>query len=120
MFSLALCRSPTSLFAPVDLCVLALLPHRLSLVAVMVSRPSGRLGVRCVVGVDHWQVWEVKASDLTLSPTYTAGAGLVPDAAGRGVGARFPRFLRRRPDKCVWLWSVAAVWSVCITVSTAK
>ena len=52
------------------------------------------------------QVWEVQASDLSLSPVHTAGEAFVRDAttsddASRhvGIGLRFPRFIRTRPDK---------------------
>ena len=44
------------------------------------------------------EVFEVSFADLTLSRTHTAAAGMVDDE-GRGVGLRFPRFKRRRPDK---------------------
>ena len=43
------------------------------------------------------EVWEVAFADITLSPTYTAAAGLA--RGGRGLSLRFPRFLRRRDDK---------------------
>eukprot|EP00980_Cylindrotheca_fusiformis_P007021 scaffold1474_cov132-Cylindrotheca_fusiformis.AAC.17 len=45
------------------------------------------------------EVFEVSFADMTLSRQHTAAAGLVPDSEGRGVGLRFPRFKRRRPDK---------------------
>ena len=49
---------------------------------------------------DSLQVWEVKVSDLTLSPLYAAGRGtLAGVAAGKGISGRFPRYLRLRPDK---------------------
>jgi DNA ligase-1 len=48
---------------------------------------------------DTWflptRVWEVRAADLTLSPTHTAGNEIME----RGIGLRFPRFLRERHDK---------------------
>jgi ATP-dependent DNA ligase len=44
------------------------------------------------------QVWEIKAAELTPSPTYAAGASALN---GKGIGARFPRFVGLRPDKCV-------------------
>ena len=47
------------------------------------------------------EVWEVSFADLTLSRVHTAAAGLVEDEQGRGVAMRFPRFIRRRPDKTV-------------------
>lgn len=45
------------------------------------------------------EVWEVGFADVTVSPTYTAAAGLVE--GGRGLSLRFPRFLRVRGDKGV-------------------
>lgn len=45
------------------------------------------------------EVWEVAFADITLSPTYTAGIGLVSEE--RGLSLRFPRFLRIREDKSV-------------------
>ena len=44
------------------------------------------------------EVFEVSFADLTLSRQHSAAAGLVDDE-GRGVALRFPRFVRRRPDK---------------------
>ncbi|KAE9010955.1 hypothetical protein PR002_g15227 [Phytophthora rubi] len=51
------------------------------------------------------EVWEIKATQLTESPSYTCGVGLVIDtpndeaAARKGLALRFPRFVRYRPDK---------------------
>ena len=54
------------------------------------------------------EVWEIKGADLTRSPVHTAGIGCFEDDIGigddgdeeeRGVGLRFPRFVRVRPDK---------------------
>jgi hypothetical protein len=50
------------------------------------------------------EVWEVSFADLSLSRQHTAASGLLPAASkanGRGVALRFPRFIRRRPDKNV-------------------
>lgn len=51
------------------------------------------------------EVWEIKATQLTESLSYTCGAGLAIDisnddaAARKGLALRFPRFVRYRPDK---------------------
>lgn len=43
------------------------------------------------------EVFEVSFADLSLSKQHSAAAGLVDPT--RGVALRFPRFVRRRPDK---------------------
>lgn len=42
-------------------------------------------------------VWEVRAADLSLSPVHTGGIGLGHQT--KGIGLRFPRFVRARNDK---------------------
>ncbi len=42
-------------------------------------------------------VWELQAADLSKSPQHKGGLGKVGD--GRGIGLRFPRYIRDRPDK---------------------
>jgi predicted DNA-binding WGR domain protein len=45
---------------------------------------------------------QVRAAALSLSPVFRAARGTIPAApaeAERGLGLRFPRFIRARPDK---------------------
>ena len=43
------------------------------------------------------EVWEIRGADVTVSPVHKSALGLVH--AERGLSLRFPRFIRKRPDK---------------------
>ncbi|KAL4110101.1 hypothetical protein PRIC1_001794 [Phytophthora ramorum] len=56
------------------------------------------------VWISPEEVWEIKATQLTESPSYTCGTeaatgGDSAAAARKGLALRFPRFVRYRPDK---------------------
>ena len=54
--------------------------------------------LECDVWFDAVEVWEVKAADLSLSSAHKGALGRA-GVQGRGIGLRFPRFERIRPDK---------------------
>jgi DNA ligase-1 len=60
---------------------------------------------------DAKEVWEIRGADLSISPLHTAAFDEV--ASGRGIGLRFPRFIRIR-DKdvkdCMKSHEVAALY----------
>lgn len=64
-------------------------------------KPESNYKVSDKMTPDLWleacQVWEIKAADLSISPVHTSAFGVKAD--GKGIGLRFPRFLRIREDK---------------------
>jgi DNA ligase 1 len=48
---------------------------------------------------DNALVWEIQAADLSKSSVHKGGLGKVDPSGERGVGLRFPRFIRERDDK---------------------
>jgi len=73
--------------------------HHDALKPLEISKPRGDIkvgGAKPDIWFEPKVVWEVLTADLSLSPIYTAGQGLVDD---RGISLRFPRFLRVRDDK---------------------
>ncbi|EQC40066.1 hypothetical protein SDRG_02721 [Saprolegnia diclina VS20] len=66
----------------------------------LVNKPTAyRASELKSVQPDVWippnDVWEIRAAQLTQSSRYLAGA----QEGAKGLGVRFPRFLRPRPDK---------------------
>jgi DNA ligase-1 len=63
--------------------------------------PESNYNVSDKLKPDVWfeacQVWEIRAADLSISPVHTSAFGVKAD--GKGIGLRFPRFLRIREDK---------------------
>ncbi|KAJ1452329.1 ATP dependent DNA ligase domain-containing protein [Pelagophyceae sp. CCMP2097] len=60
--------------------------------------PGVATGEKCAFWFTPQVVWEVRCSDVTLSPVHRSAAGMV---AERGLGLRFPRFIRVRLDKSI-------------------
>ncbi|KAI8474532.1 MAG: hypothetical protein J3K34DRAFT_124375 [Monoraphidium minutum] len=71
--------------------------ERLMATAIPGPKPYYNTGETCGVWFEPTEVWEVRGADLSISPVHRAAAGRVDDA--RGIGLRFPRFVRLRPDK---------------------
>eukprot|EP00890_Picochlorum_soloecismus_P002104 jgi/Picsp_1/2895/NSC_01120-R1_dna ligase len=67
----------------------------------VMQAPKGYFNYPETLVPDVWfepnAVWEVKAADLSISPIYKAGIGLVDE--GKGISIRFPRLVRVREDK---------------------
>jgi len=67
----------------------------------VIAKPESNYNVHDKMKPDVWleacQVWEIKAADLSISPVHTSAMGVKAD--GKGIGLRFPRFLRIRDDK---------------------
>lgn len=73
--------------------------ERLQRTVIPGPKPYYRTDERPSVWFDAREVWEIRGADLTLSPVHKAAVGRVHE--GRGIGLRFPRFLRIREDKAV-------------------
>jgi len=67
----------------------------------ILSQPESNFSYTDKVKPDLWlepcQVWEIRAADLSISPVHTGAFGVKADR--KGIGLRFPRFLRIRNDK---------------------
>ena len=66
---------------------------------LLLDGPAG--GVETGETASYWfrpsEVWEVRGADITVSPVHMAASGLVHPT--RGLSMRFPRFIKKRPDK---------------------
>eukprot|EP00198_Chlamydomonas_reinhardtii_P008670 XP_001698007.1 predicted protein [Chlamydomonas reinhardtii] len=71
--------------------------ERLGATIIPGPKPYYNTGERCSVWFEPTEVWELRGADLTLSPVHRAASGRLHTE--RGVGMRFPRFIRVRDDK---------------------
>lgn len=78
-----------------------LLEHTTILEKLVIAGPKNYYSVGEGLKPDVWFetkiVWEVKGADLSISPVHKAAVGLVSE--NKGIGLRFPRFVRARDDK---------------------
>jgi len=72
--------------------------ERLGATAIAAAKPYYATGESPSFWFEPTEVWEIRGADLQLSPVHRAAAGRV-GPSGRGVGLRFPRFLRIRDDR---------------------
>jgi DNA ligase-1 len=56
-------------------------------------------GEQCSIWFEPCEVFEIRGADITSSPVHKCAYESCAD--GRGLGLRFPRFIRKRPDKTV-------------------
>jgi len=63
------------------------------------AAPGVETGERPPFWFEPCEVWEIRGADITVSPKHRAAIGLVH--ADRGLSLRFPRFIRKRPDKSI-------------------
>lgn len=70
---------------------------RLGATALPGPKPYYDTHERPDVWFEPTEVWELRGADLSISPVHRAAAGALHPS--KGLGLRFPRFLRLRPDK---------------------
>lgn len=72
-----------------------------SLNKFIIPKSKSYYNVNESIQVDVWfevnQVWEIKCADLSISPIYKAGNGIIDKH--KGLSLRFPRFVKIRNDK---------------------
>lgn len=75
--------------------------EKLSPLVIPTNRRPINFNVGDALEPDDWfesaVVWELQAADLSKSSVHKGGIGKVDP--GRGIGLRFPRFIREREDK---------------------
>lgn len=75
------------------------------------KHPSVETSEQCTFWFEPAEVFEIKAADITVSPTHRSAFGLIcPD---RGLSLRFPRFIRRRIDKSIQEATTPAQLALC-------